>query len=45
MLYILNPGTYLQAVLKKKKRFRTIVFKLGKPEGSINPNEKEKKQY
>lgn len=35
MLYMLNPGTYLLTALKKKK-FRTIVFKLGKTEGSIN---------
>lgn len=34
MLYMLNPGTYLLTVLKKK--FRTIAFKLGKTEGSIN---------
>lgn len=34
MLYMLNPGSYLLTVLKKK--FRTIVFKLGKTEGSVN---------
>lgn len=34
MLYMLNPGTYVLAVLKQK--FGTIVLKLQKTEGSIS---------
>lgn len=34
MLYMLNPGTYLLAVLKEK--FELLCLNCKKPEGSIN---------